>query len=312
MPGPDEEVAVVNQMYDWFANDGLSEAQIASRLNSQELRTDLGREWTRATVNQVLTNEKYVGNNVYNRISFKLKKARVSNPSEMWIKKEQAFEPIVDPELFYMARGIIRMRARRYSDDELLERLRDLYKTRGYLSGLVIDETDGMPSAGVYAHRFGGLTRAYQRVGFSPGRDYRYLQINQLLRRLHPAIVAETEAKITEVGGAMTRDPTNDLLEVNGEFSLSLVLARCQVTPAGSRRWKARFDTSLCPDITVAIRLAEGNQTVLDYYLLPRLDFGRERLCLADENAFELDSYRFETLDYLYGMAERFRIRRAA
>ena len=312
MPGPDEEVAAVNQMYHWFVEDGLSETQIAARLNNQGQRTDLGREWTRATVNQVLTNEKYVGNNVYNRISFKLKKARVTNPPDMWIKKEQAFEPIVDPALFYMARGIFRIRARRYSDDELLDRLRDLYKTHGYLSGLVIDETDGMPSAGIYAHRFGGLIRAYQRVGFTPGRDYRYLEINQLLRRLHPAIVAETEAKISEVGGEVIRDPANDLLDVNGEFSVSLVLARCNVTPAGSRRWNVRFDASLCPDITVAVRLNEGNHAAQDYYLLPRLDFGRERLCLGDSNIFEFDSYRFDSLDYLYGMAERFRIRRAA
>jgi hypothetical protein len=39
-----------------------------------KVRTDLGRDWTRATVREVLTNEKYIGNNVYNRISFKLKK----------------------------------------------------------------------------------------------------------------------------------------------------------------------------------------------------------------------------------------------
>jgi hypothetical protein len=35
--------------------------------------TDFGRAWNRATVHQVLTNEKYIGNNVYHRTSFKLK-----------------------------------------------------------------------------------------------------------------------------------------------------------------------------------------------------------------------------------------------
>ena len=58
--------------------------------------TDLGRPWTRGTVHQVLTNEKYVGNNVWNRISFKLKKKRVRNTPEMWIRADGAFEPIVD------------------------------------------------------------------------------------------------------------------------------------------------------------------------------------------------------------------------
>ena len=110
----------------------------------------------------------------------------------------------------------------------------------------------------------------------------------------------------------MIRDPATDLLHVNDEFSVSLVLARCHTYDSGSLRWKIRFDTSLRPDITVAIRLDPENQGTLDYYLLPRLDFGQARIHLAEQNAVEFDSYRFETLDYLYGMAGRARIRRAA
>ena len=73
-PGPDAEVAIVNQIYRWFVTDNLTELEIAERLNTQKIRTDLGRDWTRATVREVLSNEKYIGNNVYNRRSFKLKK----------------------------------------------------------------------------------------------------------------------------------------------------------------------------------------------------------------------------------------------
>jgi hypothetical protein len=50
----------------------------------------------------------------------------------------------------------------------------------------------------------------------------------------------------------------------------------------------------------------------LDYYLLPRLDFGLPRIQLADRNGVEFESFRFDSLDYLYGMARRFRIRRSA
>jgi ParB/RepB/Spo0J family partition protein len=256
-PGPDAEVAVVNQIYRWFVDDNLTESEIAERLNTQGIRTDLGRDWTRATVREVLSNEKYIGNNVYNRRSFKLKKHRVVNGPEMWIKKEGAFEGIVPPELFYTAQGILRARSHRYSDDELIEKLRSLYQQHGYLSGLIIDEAEGMPSAAAYAHRFGSLIRAYQTVGFTPDRDYQYLEVNQFLRRLHPEIVGQTERMIAEVGGAVERDPATDLLTVNREFTVSLVLARCQLLDNGRRRWKVRFDTSLAPDITVAVRLDE-------------------------------------------------------
>jgi len=315
-PGPDEEVAAVNQIYRWFVEDGLFESEIADRLNTRGIRTDLGRDWTRATVREVLSNEKYIGNNVYNRRSFKLKKVRVVNQPEMWIKKEGAFEGIVPPDLFYTAQGILRARAHRFSNDELIEKLRRLFQQHGYLSGLIIDEAEGMPSSAAYAHRFGSLIRAYQTVGFTPDRDYQYLEVKQFLRRLHPEIVGQTEKMIAEVGGAVVRDPASDLLTVNREFTVSLVLSRCQLLDNGRHRWKVRFDTSLTPDITVAVRLDDTNQSPLDYYLLPRLDFGRPRvqggIHLADHNGLELESYRFDTLDGLYGMAERSRIRRAA
>ena len=93
---------------------------------------------------------------------------------------------------------------------------------------------------------------------------------------------------------------------------MSVVLSRCQDHGNGRRRWKVRFDTSLAPDITVAVRLGSDNQVIQDYFLLPRLDFGLPRISLADHNGFEFESYRFDTLDYLHGMAERARFRRAA
>ena len=312
MPGPDDEVRTVNLMYRWFIDDGLVESEIARRLNGRGVRTDLNRDWTRGTVHEVLTNEKYIGNNVYNRNSFKLKKLHVKNTPDMWIKKEGAFESIVPHDVFYTAQGIVRARAYRYTNEELIERLRTLFQSRGFLSGLIIDETDGMPSTAVYSHRFGGLIRAYKMVGFTPDRDYRYLEINKFLRRFHPEIVNQTESQIAMLGGLVQRDPATDLLRVNDEFGISLVLARCQTTESGRLHWKVRFDTSLAPDITVAVRIDQTNQAALDYYLLPRLDFGQPRISLAERNPIEFESYRFDNLDYLYGMAERTRLRRTA
>ena len=312
MPGPESEIRIVNLIYNWFINESLNEHEIAARLNGMRVRTHLDREWTRATVREVLTNEKYIGNNVYNRVSFKLKKARVVNPPDMWIRKEGAFQSIVPSEIFYTAQGIMRARARRYSNEELIERLRKLYRDRGFLSGVVIDEAEGMPSTSVYLYHFGSLIRAYQAVGFTPGRDYRYLETNRFLRQLHPEIIAQTERKFADLGGEVSRDVATDMLTVNREFSACIVLARCQPHENGHNHWKVRFDASLLPDITVAVRLDHDNTSTLDYYLLPRLDFGQSRISLADRNPVEFESYRFDTLDYLYGMAERARLRRAA
>lgn len=168
-----------------------------------------------------------------------------------------------------------------------------------------------MPSTAVYSHRFGSLLQAYRTVGFSPDRDYRYLEANRFLRRYHPEIIAQTEHSIIDLGGSVTRDPATDLLRLNNEFSVSLVLARCQEHGAGRYSWKIRFDTSLAPDITVAVRLDRTNRSPLDYYLLPRLDFGLARVSLRETNPIEFEAYRYESLDYLYGMAERVLVRKA-
>ena len=274
--------------------------------------TDLGRPWTRGTVHQVLINEKYIGNNVWNRGSFKLKRKRVRNSPDMWIRAEGAFEPLVDRSLFEAAQAIIRERSHKLTDEEMLEALQLLLQERGYLSGLIIDETERLPSSSAYQGRFGSLLRAYELVGFTPDRDYRYIEINRALRRMHPQIVTDAIAGIENAGGFVVQDPATDLLTINDEFTASIVVVRCQTTAAGSLRWQIRFDAGLWPDITVAIRMDQPNREPLDYYLLPRIDMTAPRLRLAEDNGVSLDAYRFDALEAFFGLTARTEIMEVA
>jgi DNA invertase Pin-like site-specific DNA recombinase len=312
IPGPVHEVETVQRVYRLFVDEARSERDIATILNDEGSLTDLGRPWTRGTVHQVLTNEKYIGNNVYNRISFKLKKKRVVNPPDMWIRGDSAFAPIVDPTLFDAVRQIIQERSRRFTDQEMLERLATLLKHTGWLSGFVIDEHDDMPSTSAYRTRFGSLLRAYKLVGYSPGRDFEYIEINRVLRTMHPEVVADTISAIERLGGAVRADPTTDLLTVNDEFTASIVITRSFHTSGGAIRWKVRLDSGLQPDITVALRMDAANRAVVDYYLLPRIDITVARLRLKEENGFSLDAYRFDSLESFFYLAARTRIRTAA
>ena len=305
VPGPDEEIETINWIYGSVVEGGLSERDISDRLNARDLVTDLGRAWTRGTVHEVLTNEKYIGHNVFNRQSFKLKMKRVKNPKEMWIRKNEAFDPIIDPALFYKAEGIILARARKYSDDELLEKLTTLYSRKGRLSAIIINESDGMPSSSAYRTRFGSLVRAYQLVGYTPDIDYRFIEINRHLRGLHPQLLEETMKRIQDTGADLTRAPGTDLLSINGEFTAAIVLARCKQTPSGSFRWKIRLEHGLNPDVFIAVRMDAENRAPLDYYVLPRLDMTFEKIRLAEDNGAYLDVYRFDDLDVLTEMAAR-------
>ncbi len=253
--GPDDEVDTVSWIYDQFLIHGRKESQIAADLNKNEIKTDLGRFWNRGTVNQILTNEKYIGNNVFNRQSFKLKKERVKNPPEKWIRNDEAFPALVEREVFYKVQGIILERSRRYSSDEMISLLEELYKRKGYLSGIIIDQCDHLPSSSIYKSRFGSLLKAYTLVGFTPDHDYQYLEINRRLREWHPKVVTNVISQIEEMGGGVERDDGTDILTINQEFSSSLVIARHKEMPGGASRWFLRFDATLRPDITIAVRM---------------------------------------------------------
>ncbi len=312
-PGPAEEVETVRRMYRLFTLNGNSECEIAAALNAEEHLTDLGRAWTRGTVHQVLTNEKYIGNNVFNRTSFKLKVRRVRNPPAEWVRAVGVFEPIVEPDFFLAAQRIIQERCKRYTDEDLLERLSGLLSQRGQLSGLVIDETEGMPSSSAYRSRFGSLIRAYQLIGYAPARDYRFIEINRALRGMHRTVVDDTIAGIEAAGGEVQCDAVTDLACVNAEFTASIVIARCLAPRGGALRWKIRLDAGLRPDITIGVRMDEANAAARDYYLLPWIDLGRvSKLKLAERNGLYLDTYRFDSLDPLFYLSRRRPLRAAA
>jgi len=305
VPGPPEEVDTVRAMFRLFVDQGLSEIEIAARLNADGSRTDIGRAWTRGTVHQVLISEKYVGNNVYNRVSHKLKGRRIRNPPEMWIRANGAFRPVVNADIFARAQAIIAERTRRLNDEEMLAALRRLFEAHGAISGLIIDEQDGMPSSSAYRSRFGSLLRAYSLVGYRPDRDYRFIQINQRLRELFPQVVAEVVGGVRDVGAEVVEPGPPGLVLINNELSLSVVIARCHETPAGAYRWRVHFDVGLAPDITIAVRMEAGNRRARDYYLFPKLDLIDGRLRLAEENGLSIDSYRFESLEALFDLSAR-------
>lgn len=307
-PGPPDELRQVKWIYDQFTRYGRSESEIARALNRKGLVTDLGRGWTSGVVRQILTNEKYIGDNVYNRTSGKLASKRRHNAPEDWVRAEGAFAAIVSKEAFLAARFIIEERNRRYSDAEMLDRLAHLLEERGTLSGIIIDEAENMPSSGAYQSRFGSLIRAYELIGFKPDRDFRYVEINRMLRALHQRTVAEVIDGLCTQGGNLSRDARTDLLTVNGEFTTSIVIARCRETPSGRRRWKIRFDSSLAPDITIAVRMNRTNESPVDYYVFPRTEMTSHRLGLSEENGFMLDAYRHDSLSGFLALAGRSRI----
>jgi DNA invertase Pin-like site-specific DNA recombinase len=286
VPGPEAELQVVRQIYDRFTQGPSTEREIAAWLNERGLVP------------------KYGGANVYNRRSFKLKRKRVVNPPEMWIRCDDAFTPIVPVEQFKQALAIIENRHTHLTDEQLLERLRSLLARIGEVSGVTIDEAEDMPSSAVYQRRFGGLARAYAMIGYTPLRDLRYIEINRAMREYHKDQCSRIMEELKNQGAELC-EGKNGLVEVNQEFTASVVISRCRETLTGRHRWLIRLENTLDPDITIAARLTPTNQNILDYYIFPKIETLTAQLRLAGENGIRLDSYRFDNLDFFLSMARR-------
>lgn len=313
VPGPEEERIVVRRIYQLFTVQGLKESQIAQQLNTEgTINTECDRPWSAGMVHQVLANEKYIGNNIYNRVSFKLKKKRVRNGPDKWVRRDGAFPPIVEPSLFYIARGIIQERGRRFSDEEMLTKLKGLLDAHGKLSAELIDNANAMPSSSSYATRFGNLIKAYRLAGFVPPRDYEYLEINRRLRDLKAPLLADVIDKLAGLGARISTDAEHGQLTINGEYSADIVMARCRQTPGGVSRWFIELDRQSMADITIVVRADVGNQAVTDFFLMPRIDMTRPSLRLREDNHAGVETYRRDTLDSFLGMAARASIEVAA
>lgn len=312
VPGPDEEVEVVRSIYRMFIGEGKTEEQIAEFLNNKKIRTDLGRKWTRGTILQILSNEKYIGNNLFNRKSFKLKQKHVTNPPHMWVRRDEAFPAIVDLRDFGTVQGILLERSRIFSDEEMLERLEALFKKHGRISGILINEAEDMPCASAYSSRFGSLIRAYRLVGYAPDIDYSFIETNRRIRQMHPEVVAQVFSQLQSQGSTIEPDEETGLWLVNQEITVSLVLSRCARTKAGSLHWNIRLEQGHRPDITIAARLDADNAAIRDYYLLPSLDMTYEKLRLAEFNGAILDVYRYDDLNFFYELTLRMAVEEIA
>ncbi|UUZ52258.1 recombinase family protein [Massilia sp. H-1] len=86
-----------------YIDDLLGETEIARRLNQEGVPSEFDRPWSPWMVKSVLTNEKYLGDMVFNRGSFKLHRNSVHNPRDEWIRNTGAFESPLPVGLF--ARG---------------------------------------------------------------------------------------------------------------------------------------------------------------------------------------------------------------
>ena len=309
IPGPKNEIKIVNSIYDLFIDDNMPEFIIAERLNEQNIPAENGTLWTRAKIHQILTNEKYIGNNIYNKTSSKLKSRLVKNPKNEWVRCDKAYKPIISKKKYNKAQEIIQLRSVHLTNEELLEKLKQKLESNGKLSGFIIDEDDTGPSSSVYRTRFGGLLRAYTLIGYKPEHDYSYLQINEALRSFYSEIIEDFKGEILKSNCHIDEYKYYPMLYINDEFLISVLVTKCIHMKSGKLRWKVRFDNSQKADITIVIRMDSQNISPLDFYIIPKIENEYSKMWMTETNNIRLDLYRFDNLDKLLQIITRMKVR---
>jgi DNA invertase Pin-like site-specific DNA recombinase len=301
-PGPASEVKTVKRIFRSFVILRKTTGQIAAELNDGHIFTTRGYRWTSCRINKILTNESYVGKIVFNRMSRKLQQKLVANPPEMWIRRDGALEAIIDPNLFAKAQAIMSKRARRMSDEDALDRLRDLWRKKGYLSVDIIAASDEVPHESLYFRRFGSLTAAYKQIGFQPTRHYHWKEIHQRVCLIISEAIAEIVSTIEKLGGHATFDPATQMLSIGeGRLTVSIGSARSVYDGRRRVRWHVKIDRHRQSDFALVFRMDSFNVKVMDYFLLPFAELAQcttKDLCVS-RRSFSRSSHH-DTLDAFY------------
>ena len=201
---------------------------------------------------QRLRNEKYVGTMVYNQTSQKLKTPSHPNPPDQWVRTPNAFNGIVDPELFAQAQEIFAQRRRKYQSDAMLAQLDSLYHRYGLLRSPLLRVLEDAPSAATFTQRFGGLDLAFQEM-YRESCDRARQLVHERICRQIPDVLSYA-----------------DFLVLDQKLTVSIQPAL--PFPHGyAAYWPFRPDRRHVIDITLGVLLSDPEELeILGYIALPR------------------------------------------
>lgn len=298
VPGPAHEIKAIHRIYNMFIDHKLSAAEIAQKLNNEGLPGEFGRLWSGNQVFSILSNEKYIGNAVYNRTSVKLKGKWRRNPRNEWITKANAYDAIVSRDRFDEAARRIEALKRKVTNNEMLDQLTALWCKSGHLSSYVIDTSRYTPSSHTYHARFGSLAKAFRLIGF---RNRENIGCNAELRK---RIALELEAEIGRRGGRLEACPGNRRLIVNGEIGINIMVGRLK--SGGPRIWQFGYVSPTKPDILIGARIDKRGGDIVDYFILPFLFLPHGAWVTTSASSAErLSRFRSSTLEPLYALCAR-------
>lgn len=302
IPGPPEEIAIVHRIYRDYVERGLGSTAIAKALNLEGVQSESGRPWSKAVVKRVLTSEKYVGDSVWAKSSFKLQIARQQNPGEIWARFNGAFEPVISRSLFEQAQNVRAARAAIVTDEQILARLRAIYRKHGRITARLVKKNRFICVAAI-RRRFGSLIAAYELAGYRPDRDLAFLAHNKAARRLRAATADAVLTGLRSRGLQVERLSGACRFLVNQEIRITVTVAQQRRSQRGHRRWLVKPAMGL-DDLRIAVLMDGQTERAQAYYFFPSPELPKECL-LSPRNPADLEALRSNSLAPLFALCAR-------
>ncbi len=273
VPGPDQEVQIVKEIYRALISEKRSICAIARNLNVRGVPRPGHAKWHHYAIRDILTNPKYAGFAVTGRTSGKLYAPRVKLPRSEWIVKPGAFQALIDADTFAKAQKAYARRNFSTTDAELLDDLRALLASEGKLSLNLIKHSPDIASPSTYRNRFGSLRNSYQRIGYNdPGR---FDRVDKRIRTM--AIRKELTVQIAQafpkhVSMIRRNGRWRSRLRLAHGLIISVLVARSALVWKKTIRWLVDPVRRERKSITLLARLDASNRSILDMFVLPNVD----------------------------------------
>jgi DNA invertase Pin-like site-specific DNA recombinase len=308
IPGPPDEVAIVHRIYRDYVDRGLGSIAIAEALNREGVRSESGRPWSKAVVKRVLTSEKYVGDSVWARSSFKLRIARQQNPRETWARFDGAFEAVVSRSLFDQAQKVRAARSAVATDEQIVARLRTIYRKRGRITARLVKK-DRFICVAAIRRRFGSLIPAYELAGYRPERDLAFLAHNKAAQSLRTATADAIQIGLRDRGVQVERLSGACRFLVNNEIRITVTVAQQRQSQRKHPRWLVK-PAMTTDDLRIAVLMDGHTECAKAYYFFPRAELPKECL-LSPRNPADLEALRSNSLEPLFALCARQQLEQA-
>jgi DNA invertase Pin-like site-specific DNA recombinase len=296
--GPEEEVAVVRRVYAMYVDEGLADCGIASRLNAEGIANQ-GGIWSDFHIKSILTNPKYAGTLVFNRGTQRLRSSRRPNDPDKWITLPNAFDGAVSQARFDQAKAERKRRRRSWTNDEMLDGLRDLLVKHGVVTPELINLSD-LPSVKSYVFRFRSFVAALDAAGVAGTSVSRRTLTHFRLRCTAKDLAVELERYGTLAAGQIER-LTCRTYRIAGVV-VRLLCTRCRFERS-HRCWKVTVAFDPAVDFIIWARMDEANEMVAQLYLLPTAQFPEHKYLWPSTRSLPTyQQFAYPSMAHIFGI----------